>query len=140
MNDRTEPIPATDTEWRQRLTPDQYRILREHATERAFTGQYVHVKDNGTYCCAGCGVDLFRSETKYDSGTGWPSFWDAVDHDAIELHRDWSMVIPRTEVRCARCGGHLGHVFEDGPEPTGKRYCINSAALKLDKDPPATDG
>ena len=128
-----QKIELTDAEWKQKLTPDQYRVLRKAATEPPFTGQYVHVKDSGVYCCAGCGAELFRSDAKYDSGTGWPSFWEPVSPGALEFHRDWSMLLPRTEVRCAACGGHLGHVFDDGPQPTGQRYCMNSCALKLDK-------
>lgn len=123
----------TDAEWRASLTPDQYRVLRKAGTERPFSGQYVHTKDRGLYRCAGCGAALFDSQTKFDSGTGWPSFTQPIDGEAVVKHRDWKMLIPRTEVRCASCGGHLGHVFNDGPAPTGKRYCMNSCALKLEK-------
>jgi peptide-methionine (R)-S-oxide reductase len=123
----------TDAEWLAKLTPEQYRVLRKGATEQPFSGQYVHVKDHGVYRCAGCGAELFSSETKYDSGTGWPSFWDPIRGDAVARRRDWRMLIPRTEVRCASCGGHLGHVFRDGPQPSGQRYCLNSCALRLDK-------
>ncbi|HWW10321.1 MAG TPA: peptide-methionine (R)-S-oxide reductase MsrB [Candidatus Acidoferrales bacterium] len=134
MPDAESPAVAlTDAEWRKRLTPEQYKVLRKSSTEPPFTGQYVHVKDSGVYRCAGCGTELFASDAKYDSGTGWPSFTQPVDDSAVQRRRDWSMLLPRTEVRCARCGGHLGHVFNDGPEPTGKRYCLNSCALKLDK-------
>ena len=136
----TEKIERSDAEWRETLTPEQYRVLREHGTEPPFTGQYVHVKDDGTYVCAGCGTPLFSSATKFDSGSGWPSFWEPAEDDNVEYHRDWSMIVPRTEVRCKTCGGHLGHVFDDGPQPTGQRYCINSAALKLQRDRDAADG
>jgi peptide-methionine (R)-S-oxide reductase len=130
----TGKTAISDQEWKRRLTPEQYKVLRQAGTEPPFTGQYVHVKDAGTYRCAGCGAPLFASDTKYDSGTGWPSFYEPIQDSAVERHRDWSMLIPRTEVRCASCGGHLGHVFPDGPEPTGQRYCMNSCALKLDKE------
>ena len=125
----TEKVQKTDAEWRAELTPEQYRILREKGTERAFTGEYYANKDAGTYRCAGCGAELFGSGTKYESGTGWPSFYEPADPDAVETERDWSLLMPRTEVHCASCGGHLGHVFSDGPHPTGLRYCINSCAL-----------
>src|SRR5487761_181129 len=111
-----EKVTPTDDEWRQRLTPEQYNVLRKSSTERPFTGQYVHVDDKGVYTCAGCGAELFSSDTKFDSGTGWPSFSEPLCNGVVEEHRDWSMLIPRTEIRCARCGGHLGHVFPDGPE------------------------
>lgn len=123
----------SDEEWRARLTPDQYKVLRKAGTEPPFTGEYVHVKDRGVYRCAGCGTELFASDTKFDSGTGWPSFYEPIDESAVEKRRDWSMLMPRTEIRCASCGGHLGHVFDDGPQPTGQRYCMNSCALKLEK-------
>jgi len=130
----TEKVEKTEQEWRAELTPEQYRILREHATEPAFTGEYYATKEPGVYLCAGCGAKLFGSDTKYDSGTGWPSFYEPADGEAVETERDWSLLVPRTEVHCASCGGHLGHVFSDGPDPTGLRYCINSAALQLERD------
>jgi peptide-methionine (R)-S-oxide reductase len=130
-------IVKTDQEWRELLTAEQYAVLRRGATERAGTGQYVHVEAAGQYLCAGCGAELFDSATKYESGSGWPSFYAPAGPEVIDEHRDFKMIIPRTEVRCARCGGHLGHVFNDGPRPTGQRYCINSAALRFVKAAPA---
>lgn len=126
-------IEKTEEEWRQTLTPEQYHILREHGTEPAFTGEYWNVHDDGAYRCAACGATLFDATTKFDSGTGWPSFYEPAVAEAVELVEDNSLFMHRTEVRCRRCGGHLGHVFNDGPRPTGLRYCINSAALKLEK-------
>jgi peptide-methionine (R)-S-oxide reductase len=124
-------VQKSEQEWREQLTPEQYRVLREKGTERAFTGVYHATKEPGVYRCAGCGAELFRSDTKFESGTGWPSFYEPSEADAVEIERDWSLLVPRTEVHCANCGGHLGHVFPDGPQPTGLRYCINSAALDL---------
>jgi len=132
--DTTEPQGnLTDEQWKAKLTPEQYEVLRNHATEHAFTGEYVDMKDDGTYRCAGCGAELFSSDTKFDSGTGWPSFYEPAVAENVELHEDRSDGMARTEVRCKHCGGHLGHVFDDGPTPTGQRFCINSCALDLDK-------
>ena len=127
-------MPQTEAEWRAKLDPERYRILREGATERAFTGRYWDSKKRGTYRCAGCGEKLFASDTKYDSGSGWPSFYQPIDPDMVEEEEDQSYGMVRTEIRCANCGGHLGHVFDDGPNPTGLRYCVNSASLELDPD------
>ncbi|MGK7913041.1 MAG: peptide-methionine (R)-S-oxide reductase MsrB [Synechococcus sp.] len=124
-------VTKTDAEWRSILTPEQYAVLREEATERPFANAYFDNKTEGVYHCAGCNTALFSSETKYQSGTGWPSFWQPISADVIGTKRDWKLVLPRTEVHCATCGGHLGHVFNDGPRPTGLRYCLNSAALNF---------
>ena len=124
-------MPKTDGEWQATLSPTQYRILRQKGTEPAFTGKYVHTKDDGTYVCAACGEPLFDSTTKYDSRSGWPSFYAPAEPDAVATETDRSHGMLRTEVVCRRCGGHLGHVFEDGPQPTGLRYCINSASLEF---------
>lgn len=126
-------IDKSEQEWKQELSPEQYRILREKGTERAWTGELLNNKDEGMYTCAGCGNPLFDSETKFDSGSGWPSFFQPMSKDAVDLKMDKSHGMIRTEVTCAKCGGHLGHVFHDGPKPTGERYCMNSAALKFDQ-------
>ena len=126
----------TDEQWREELTPDEYHVLRQKGTEAPFTGRYVHTKDDGVYTCAACGSELFSSETKFDSGTGWPSFDEPAVAEAVELRTDNSLFMRRTEVVCRRCGGHLGHVFNDGPTHTGQRYCINSCSLAFE---PAAD-
>ena len=126
-------VVKTDAEWSAELSPEQYRVLRQKGTEAPFTGEYDHVFEPGTYLCAGCGAELFTSEAKYDSGCGWPAFYEPLAAEAVEEETDLSHGMLRTEVTCSRCGGHLGHVFPDGPRPTGLRYCINSASLELEK-------
>lgn len=132
MPETQREVELTDEEWRECLSPEQYQVLRQQGTERPFTGKYVDVKDDGTYHCAGCGAELFDADTKYNSGTGWPSFYEPAVAENVETREDRSSGMLRTEVVCRRCGGHLGHVFDDGPAPTGLRYCMNSCALELD--------
>lgn len=128
-----EKVVKTDAEWRELLTPEEYQVCRNKGTERAFTGEYYNEKGEGVYRCRCCGEPLFESQTKYDSGSGWPSFYEPRDEEVLDVHRDTSHGMVREEVTCARCDAHLGHVFPDGPAPTGLRYCINSLSLKLDK-------
>jgi peptide-methionine (R)-S-oxide reductase len=130
-------VQKTDDQWRAELTPEQYRVLRQAHTERPFTGEYVHNHADGSYRCAGCGAELFRSDAKFESGTGWPSFTEPAVAAAVELRPDNSLFMRRTEVVCRACGGHLGHVFSDGPRPAGQRYCINSCALSFEEAGPA---
>jgi peptide-methionine (R)-S-oxide reductase len=131
--DTQQSVELNDDDWRARLSPEQYQVLRQRATERPFTGEYVHMKADGAYHCAGCGAELFSSETKFESGTGWPSFYEPMLAANVETRPDHSHGMLRTEVVCRQCGGHLGHLFDDGPNPTGMRYCINSCALQFDE-------
>ena len=129
-----ENVRKSEAEWKASLTPEQYHVLRDKGTERPFTGRYWNVKDDGTYTCAGCGQELFKSDTKFDAGCGWPSFYEAIDSGKVTAKEDNTHGMRRTEVVCSRCGGHLGHVFNDGPAPTGQRYCINSLSLNFVKE------
>jgi len=138
-NEKTSPkIQKSDTEWRESLSADEFDVCRRAGTERAFTGEYWNTKTPGTYLCRACGEALFSSDTKYDSGSGWPSFWQPIEQSRIDEHEDGSLGMRRVEVRCSRCDSHLGHVFPDGPNPTGLRYCINSLSLRLDPEEPAS--
>ena len=129
----TYQVTKSDAEWREQLSRDEYQVLRKAGTEAPFVGEYTDTKTEGVYRCRACQAELFRSDTKFESGTGWPSFWEPIASDAVELHEDRSYGMRRVEVNCARCGSHLGHVFDDGPRPTGQRYCMNSCALDLER-------
>lgn len=133
MSQRPE-LPDDEDEWRERLSDEEYRILREGGTEPAFSGDLLDADGEGVFTCRGCGTALFDADTKFKSGSGWPSFWDALDDDRIETRPDYSHGMERIEIRCATCGGHLGHLFDDGPDPTGKRYCVNSASLTFEPE------
>lgn len=130
----SKKIVRSDEEWRQLLTPEQFIITRQKGTERPYTGEYYHFKGTGTYRCVACGQELFDSETKYESGSGWPSFWAPLSEDKVEMEQDLSHGMVRQEIQCSRCGAHLGHVFEDGPRPTGLRYCVNSLSLRFEAE------
>lgn len=135
-----DKVTKTDQEWRQQLTPEQYKVCRKKGTERAFSGEYHDCKDKGIYRCVCCGNDLFSSDTKFDSGTGWPSYWAPIAEDRVRFAEDRSFFMRRIEVLCSRCDAHLGHVFDDGPQPTGQRYCMNSVSLQLERQPKGPSG